>query len=234
MTFVKKTIPTEEHCEALFAHPWMRNEPPERVLELQRTCSRLFFTEGQVLFHEGDPMRHCLLVEQGELQAFRHTYHGDDKVFGQFVRGEFVAIAAVFMAHGRFPMNIRVLRQGQAIMVPRQEIHRFCLQRPALSLRLLGHLSQKLYATINQVDWLTSSSAGERLADYFLRIHKIQQTPQIRLPLNRSQLATQLGIRGETLSRLMADWRRQGYITYRANYVTLCDMDYLHQLAAQA
>ncbi|WP_440864961.1 Crp/Fnr family transcriptional regulator [Symbiopectobacterium purcellii] len=87
-------------------------------------------------------------------------YQGDDKVFGQFERGEWVALAAVFMEHGRFPMNIRALSAGQAMLIPRETLHQFCLQRATLALQLLGNLSQKLYATINQIDWLTSSSAG--------------------------------------------------------------------------
>uniref|UniRef100_A0A6V7KP00 Cyclic nucleotide-binding domain-containing protein n=1 Tax=Bracon brevicornis TaxID=1563983 RepID=A0A6V7KP00_9HYME len=187
-----------------------------------------------MLFREGDKMRYCPLVEQGELQAFRHTYKGDDKVFEQFVRGEWVALAAVFMEHGSFPMNIRALSAGQAILIPRETLHQFCLQRPTLALQLLGNLSQKLYSTINQIDWLTSSSAGERLADYLLRLHRSQQdtqpNAQVRLPLNRGQL----GIRAETLSRMMTEWLRQGYITCRASYITLCNLDYLRALAAQA
>ncbi|WP_440867235.1 Crp/Fnr family transcriptional regulator [Symbiopectobacterium purcellii] len=62
----------------------------------------------------------------------------------------------------------------------------------------------------------------------------MQPNAQVRLPLNRGQLATQLGIRPETLSRLMAEWQRQGYITCRASYITLCNLDYLRALAAQA
>lgn len=238
MTFVKMPIPTAEHCDVLFSHQWLRNEPVDVVLALQRACCRIPFQAGDILFREGDSMRYCPLVEHGELQAFRHTYQGDDKVFGQFSRGEWVALAAVFMEHGRFPMNIRALSAGQAILIPRETLHQFCLQRPTLALQLLGNLSQKLYATINQIDWLTSSSAGERLADYLLRLHRTQQSPQqnaqVRLPLNRGQLATQLGIRPETLSRLMAEWQRQGYITCRASHITLCDMNYLSGLAAQA
>ncbi|MFT8212231.1 MAG: Crp/Fnr family transcriptional regulator [Symbiopectobacterium sp.] len=179
MTFVKMPIPTAEHCEVLlFSHPWLRDEPEEVVLALQSACCRIRFQTGDMLFREGDRMRYCPLVEHGELQAFRHTYQGDDKVLGQFVRGEWVALAAVFMEHGRFPMNIRALSAGQAMLIPRETLHQFCLQRPTLALQLLGNLSQKLYATINQIDWLTSSSAGERLADYLLRLHRTQQGPK--------------------------------------------------------
>ncbi|MEH0876239.1 Crp/Fnr family transcriptional regulator [Pectobacterium cacticida] len=234
MTFVKKALSPDDDGEVLFQHDWMRNEPRHVVSALLAKSERLFFRQDDILFREGDKMQHCLLVETGKLQAFRHTYSGSEKIFGQFGRGEFVAIAAVFMDHGRFPMTIRALSEGHTLMIPRQDIHQFCLQRPELALRLLNYLGEKLYSTINQIDWLTSSSAPQRLADYLLRQYHIQQTQQLTLPMNRGQLATSLGMRGETLSRLMSDWKRQGRITYRGHQITLCDLHYLMALAAEA
>ncbi|MFP9230591.1 Crp/Fnr family transcriptional regulator [Pectobacterium cacticida] len=234
MTFVKKALSPDGDGEVLFQHDWMRNEPRHVVSALLAKSERLFFRQDDILFREGDKMQHCLLVETGKLQAFRHTYSGSEKIFGQFGRGEFVAIAAVFMDHGRFPMTIRALSEGHTLMIPRQDIHQFCLQRPELALRLLNYLGKKLYSTINQIDWLTSSSAPQRLADYLLRQYHIQQTQQLALPMNRGQLATSLGMRGETLSRLMSDWKRQGRITYRGHQITLCDLHYLMALAAEA
>ncbi|MBB1525460.1 Crp/Fnr family transcriptional regulator [Pectobacterium carotovorum subsp. carotovorum] len=234
MTFVKKALSPDEYGEVLFQHDWMRGEPSDVVCELLAKSERLFFRQDDILFREGDKMQHCLLVETGKLQAFRHTYGGDEKIFGQFERGEFVAIAAVFMDHGRFPMNIRAQSDGHTLMIPRQDIHQFCLQRPELALRLLNYLGKKLYSTINQIDWLTSSSAPQRLADYLLRQHHIQQTQHLTLPVSRGQLATSLGMRSETLSRLMSDWKRQGHIIYRGHQVELCDLNYLKELAAEA
>ncbi|MEQ9860358.1 Crp/Fnr family transcriptional regulator [Pectobacterium cacticida] len=234
MTFVKKALSPDDDGEVLFQHDWMRNEPCHVVSALLAKSERLFFRQDDILFREGDKMQHCLLVETGKLQAFRHTYSGSEKIFGQFGCGEFVAIAAVFMDHGRFPMTIRALSEGHTLMIPRQDIHQFCLQRPELALRLLNYLGKKLYSTINQIDWLTSSSAPQRLADYLLRQYHIQQTQQLTLPMNRGQLATSLGMRGETLSRLMSDWKRQDRITYRGHQITLCDLHYLMGLAAEA
>ncbi|MGK2889899.1 MAG: hypothetical protein ACSLEN_14730 [Candidatus Malihini olakiniferum] len=100
----------------------------------------------------------------------------------------------MFMEHSRFSMNIRVLSTGQTILIPLETLHQYCLQRPTLALQLLSNISQKLSATINQIDWLTSSSAGEQLTDYLLHLHRTQQDTQpdakVRLPLNRGQLAT--------------------------------------------
>ncbi|WP_437216458.1 hypothetical protein [Pectobacterium sp. LFLA-215] len=41
-------------------------------------------------------------------------------------------------------------------------------------------------------------------------------------------------MRGETLSRLMSDLKRQGHITYRSHQVELCNLHYLKEPAADA
>ncbi|MGK2889900.1 MAG: hypothetical protein ACSLEN_14735 [Candidatus Malihini olakiniferum] len=65
MTFVKIPIPAKEHCEALFSHQWLRNEPVEVVLTLQSACCLIRFQAGDTLFRAGDRMRYFPLVEQG-------------------------------------------------------------------------------------------------------------------------------------------------------------------------
>jgi len=54
------------------------------------------------------------------------------------------------------------------------------------------------------------------------------------LPLSQRQLATQLGIRAETLNRLLNDWQAQGYISGKSRQWTLHDPSYLAGLAATA
>ena len=57
---------------------------------------------------------------------------------------------------------------------------------------------------------ISDSTAAQRLADYLLR--QADAAGSIRLPLTQRQLALHLGVRAETLSRLLADWVEQGML----------------------
>ena len=96
--------------------------------------------------------------------------------------------------------------------------------------RLLIRFSTKLYEQINNIDWLTSSSSEQRLASYLLSLCSSDNTYQFILPISRGQLATKLGIRYETLSRLMSSWRKQQIIQVENNRINILNETYLKEL----
>ena len=169
------------------------------------------------------------MVLAGKVEVFRNTYLGEEKVFGIFSPYELVAIAAVFMPHNRFPMTIRAKTNCSLLLLEKNSVLQVCMNNPIVMQRLLVQFSSKLYEQINNIDWLTSSSAEQRLAAYILSLSSKQDISFV-LPISRSQLATKLGIRYETLSRLISSWRKQKIIEIKLNQVTILKRTYLHQL----
>ncbi|MNN74950.1 transcriptional activator FtrB [compost metagenome] len=94
-------------------------------------------------------------------------------------------------------------------------------------------MSKAVYDQVNRVDWMTSSSAAERLANYLMGLQE-QQGSALTLPLNQRQLAAHLGIRAETLSRLLNDWQAQGYISGKRCQWVLHDLAHLGSLTMTA
>ena len=52
----------------------------------------------------------------------------------------------------------------------RESLLAACRAESELAMHMLSVLSQALYTQVNKVDWLTSSSASERLANYLLNL----------------------------------------------------------------
>jgi cAMP-binding proteins - catabolite gene activator and regulatory subunit of cAMP-dependent protein kinases len=221
----------------LLEHSWLQPLPEHEIDLLAAGGKWRYFRKGEMLFHEGQRMLDCLLLESGSIEIFRNTAKGAEKVFGHIKRKEATALAAVFMEHGRFPMNGRACENGCALHIASDTIRDLCMRYPAVSLRLLNIFCDRLYSIINQVDWLTSSSASERLADYLLNLCECDRCPQncvLKLPLTRMQMAARLGIRQETLCRLMSAWQKRDYITLSGKHVKILNAHILHQLAQPA
>lgn len=234
MTFVKNVFPYTQSIGALKQCPLFVGIEEKNLALLLENCGYIQFKSGEIVNHEGDPFKHCPLMINGQMEVYRHTYLGEEKIFGLFTEGEVVAIAAVFMPHNRYPMSLRAKTEGDALLLDKRDILRLCHACPQIMEKLLMRFSAKLYENINHIDWLTSSSAEQRLAAYIIDLKNKQLTSNIILPLSRGQLAAKLGMRYETLSRLVSGWRQKGFINIEKDTVHIYNENYLTQLSISA
>lgn len=224
----------KELRDLLEAHPLFRQYPESFYELLMTNAGVLKVKTGQVMFREGDDASFFMVVSSGAVEMFRYSIEGDERVFSIFERGQLVAHAAMFMPHSKYPMNARVRDDAKLYCLHRQSLHKVCMQFPVLAIRLLGGFSMQIYQHINQVHWLTSSSAQERLAHYFIELSHEQGSSRITIPITQKQLAAQLGIRAETLNRLLGEWQQKNYIEGKRKEWQLLDIPYLTTLSGAA
>ena len=210
--------------DLLAAHRFFHDLPPTQLETLSASLQSCRFPAGDLPFRSGEQARRCLLLGDGEVQVLRFGQDGEERVLGQFGRGELIAVAALFMADGRYPASARAQTAVSGWL------HRLCAAHPALSLRLLQSVSGSLLRSVDLGERLAADSCAQRLAGYLLEQRDVQGSDALRLPLRLGQLAASLGMRSETLSRQLADWRRQGLIAGRGTAVTLLDADALQRL----
>ena len=234
MTFVKNIFSQSESIRALKRCPLFQDVSDDDLSLLLENCGYIRFKNGDFINYEGDVFKHCPLIINGKIDVFRHTYLGEEKIFGIFCPGEIVAIAAVFMPHNRYPMSLRAKDDGEALLLDKRDILHICRTCPHIMEKLLTRFSLKLYENINHIDWLTSSSAEQRLAAYLLDLKHQQLSTNITLPLSRGQLAAKLGMRYETLSRLVSSWRQKGFIGVEKDTVKIHNESYLSELSISA
>lgn len=216
--------------DLLAAHRFFHDLPPTQLETLSASLQSCRFPAGDLPFRSGEQARRCLLLGDGEVQVLRFGLDGEERVLGQFGRGELIAVAALFMADGRYPASARAQTAASGWWLPREALHRLCAAHPALSLRLLQSVSGSLLRSVDLGERLAADSCAQRLAGYLLEQRDVQGSDALRLPLRLGQLAASLGMRSETLSRQLADWRRQGLIAGRGTAVTLLDADALQRL----
>ena len=227
MTFINVSPATPQSI--LAAHPLFQNLPAAVLQAMCQQADLHSFHPGEVVFHEGDAARHWFLVVQGHVEVVRFGCDGDERVFHRFGPGQCVAEAAMFMAHGRYPMQARSVGTTAAWRLCRCALQRACETHSALGLCLLQDLSRRLYHYINEVEWLTVSSAPQRLAACLLRLSADQGT-RLELPGTQRQVAAHLGIRAETLSRLLSDWQSRRWVQGERRHWTVLNPAALENL----
>jgi len=119
--------------------------------------------------------------------------------------------------------------------LPLEALRERVLKQPALALRLIQGLAQELQAIASQTAGLMHSNAPARLAQW-LRGHAKSTSGQpgratIELAERKRDLAAQLAIAPETLSRLLRRLVRDGVIDVAGYTVHVLDRDALDRMA---
>lgn len=222
------------HIPVLRRHPWFEGATEEGLAELARRSRWIRFDAGETLFSEGQAATACLLVCAGVVQGLRYTVDGDDKVFGHVQAGGWLSLLTLFESQPRHLHTVRVREPGEGCLFDAQAMRRFCHTHPRFACRALAHGASLIHHHTDQIDRLTSSGAEERVAEYILRAGKPQNRQPVVLPLSHSQIAVKLGMRPETLSRIFAKWRREGYISQGRGEMYVLKIDSLRRLAPGA
>ncbi|WP_341666726.1 Crp/Fnr family transcriptional regulator [Alcaligenes sp. SDU_A2] len=217
---------------ALRSHPWFAEVGEHAVLELAQRSRWIRFEAGDLLFTEGQPASACLLVCAGRLQGLRYTAEGSDKVFGHVGPGGWLSVATLFETTPRHLHSVRACTAGTGCLLDGEAFRRLCRDDARFAVQVLSFSAHLIRHHTDQIDWLTSSSAEERLAEYVLRAGKPQGSQPVVLPLSYSQIAVKLGMRAETLSRIFGKWRRLGWISDRRGQLCILRVESLQGLVA--
>ncbi|RMX06528.1 Crp/Fnr family transcriptional regulator [Corticibacter populi] len=212
MTLVNRENAEHAQLPHLEGLAWFAGLDALALGQLTREARPLSFKAEEKIFLHGQPCRDCLLVCSGELQGLRYTPEGDEKIFGHIRPGAFAALPSIFAQPQLHWHTIRASTPGRGWLFSDRCLRRFCQTQPEFALRVISNSAWLLHHHTEQIDWLTSSTAEQRLAEYVLRFGRPRNANPVRLPLSWMHVATKLGIRAETVSRILSKWQRKGLI----------------------
>lgn len=225
--------------EAQRLRDWLLAYSPFRSLSRREldnligTSVRLETRSGELLFSEGEPARYCGVVDSGQIAGVRYTENGDEKFFCAHGPGRLVALTAAFLNGNGYIMSYRATLRTRVFGLPARQLRALAEANGPFAARLLEQTSERLQSSFNQVDFFTASSAEQRVAAFLLQLHEEQGTREIRLPCRQKQVALMLGVREETVSRVLNDFRREGILAPERSPIGLRDLDFLEQLVGE-
>ncbi|GHT89775.1 hypothetical protein AGMMS49545_00980 [Betaproteobacteria bacterium] len=231
MTFLKFPYTSASHLQCLVAHPVFQDVAPAVLAPLLANGTPRRLAAGEMLCYEQEPPDNWWLLEEGELESLKHGNDGEERIFWLVAAPELIAEALMFLpAENKMPVSLRARTQCRLFQMRRQDLTSLCVHTPQVALRLLERASKNICRRLDEVEWLARTSASERLAGYFLRLFQ-QKGSAIEFPMQQRQLAATLGIRAETLNRLLADWLHAGVIKGRRCRWEILAPQKLEQLA---
>ncbi len=205
------------------------------LASLASIAVRRTFGKGETLFAEGEQAPGFYLLVNGYIKMCRTTPDGREKLLHYVHPGETFAEAA-FFGDGTYPADARTIEPGEVLFLTKQGFMDLMATKPQFALNLVVSLSLALRRFVRQIEELTFADATSRLASFLIKRAGEKSTTfggiiYLELGVSKGDLAAQLGIATETISRTFRKLKEEGIIELDGRKVTILLMERLQQMA---
>jgi CRP/FNR family transcriptional regulator, anaerobic regulatory protein len=181
---------------------------------LDRLGSTLLFRKGQSVVQQGDLASHVFKVASGALRVVRLMPDGRRHIASFLMPGDFFGLADL-ESYGH---SVEAITDSTLLRYTRSGLEGFLDRDMQMRRQVFGVMCRELSAVQDHLLLLGRKTATERLATFLLAMaerrspHRPGEDRQVELPMNRSDVADYLGLRIETVCRVLADLKQRRII----------------------
>ena len=212
--------------------------PPEDLEQVQNVVSaRRRVKRGETLFRAGDEFTSVYAVRWGTFKTSAVHDDGREQVTAFVMGGELLGIGG--LASGRHSSTAVALEDAEVCVMPYRLIESMGRDYVALQRHLHAALSGEIVRARSMMMLLGSMRAEERLAAFLCNLserflRRGHSPREFHLRMSRSDVASYLGVKIETVCRLFTRFRAEGLIALDRRHVRIVDIAAVRRIAGAA
>jgi CRP/FNR family transcriptional regulator len=199
--------------------------------EIRGLCARVskkHFSQGELLFNEGDPCTGLFLVASGRIRIFKLSAAGREQVLAVEGPGSSFAELPVFDG-GNYPASASALEDAEVIFISRKDFQAFCREHPEVALKVIAVVGSRLRRLVGIIEDLSFTTVRHRLIALILRLTRDSGTSSkdgIRVELTKTHqdLAAELGTVRELVSRNLSRLQAEGFLEVDGRRIVVKDL----------
>lgn len=196
-----------------------------QLAQVRGSLRVLQLDEGQRLFDAGQNAERFFLLASGRIKLYRVSADGNEKVVELIGPGQTFAEAVMFMQRHDYPVSAAALAASQVVSFDGRGFYALLSDSPRLCLTMLGEMSMRLHARINEIDHLTLQNATFRVVHYLCDTLEENGGNQgtIDLTTPKNIIASRVSIKPETFSRILRNLADAGIVTIEGKRIVVHD-----------
>jgi len=200
---------------------------PEQIERLVAETRKVDAPRGTMIFDRGTQAHGFYLLLDGQVKLGVVSPQGGEKVIDLINPGGSFGEAALFM-ESPFPVFAQAITDSRMLLFSKNAIFNLLDNDPTVARRMLAGLSVRMHQLIRDIEMLSLQTCTQRLINYLLQISLGSPDPtNIRLPANKSTIASMLNITPETLSRIMLKLQNAELIDVHGKEIAITDVENL-------
>ncbi len=181
--------------------------------------------EGEYLIHEGDQPEYLFFIIEGALITYRTNDSGNEVSIRLLGSGESCMDAVIFMGSQQSPIGVKATVASTVLKIPTNVIKKYVHTNHALAENMLSTVAKYYGESLIQIGELAIEDSKSSVAHYLLRefINSNRHEPNFVLRFKKTIIANYLGIKPETLSRMLKELKQDGLIAIKGEKIILKD-----------
>lgn len=207
----------------------------KQVRELRGRLGFCHSGPREILFRAGDPSEYLYVVREGQVKLTRTDIDGHEHLLNLVGPGYFLGFDAI--GNSSHSYSAETLTPTVFCRIKHDDIVWLLAEAPKVSLNILLAVNEQLAQARNMIRALGQKTAIEKVAALLLSLYPPDvagRSDKARaLHLSRQEMAEILGLTVETVSRIMAELRRQGIINAPRGRIVVSARARLQALAGE-
>lgn len=200
--------------------------------QIQIAARPVELAPGARLLSDGEPADQLYTLIEGILRLFKSTADGRRQIIGFAVDGDLIGLPGL----ARHRYHVEAVTRSRVCRLARTDLEAMLRESPGLAWAAICRASGDLARAQDQMLLLGRKTAEERVASFLLACCTRQQAGagcRLDLPMSRRDIADCLGLRTESICRVLRRLDCMGAIKLTgAHGITLLDLDRLTLAAA--
>ena len=201
---------------------------PQDLAEVdQLIYTRRRIRAGEHLYNTGEPFKALYGFRSGFFKSYVDAPDGQTQVIGFPMAGEIVGMDGIATDHHR--VNVVALDDGEACVIPYPHLQAAALRNTALQHQLHKLMSREILREQGLMTLLGSMRADARVAAFLLGLSEKfaargYSATQFHLRMTREEIGSYLGLKLETVSRVLSRFGEKGLIKAQVRSITIADV----------
>ena len=184
------------------------------------------FPAATRVFHEGDSSDACYIVREGSFRVTRE--HSDGRAITLATLGPGEIFGELAMLDGdRRSASAESITDGTLLALPANDVRNLLSRNPEIALKLVAGLVRRLRAANMRLSRQSFQTVPSRVAGILAQLSREDQdgdeTAEVTIRMNQTDLAQLAGTSRESVSRFLAELERAGVVRSGRGRVTVLE-----------
>lgn len=196
--------PDENPANCITSVPVFRSLSADEMLEIALITQSRTYRKGDWIYQVGDRGGKLYVLHTGRVKISRISANGKEQVIRVIGSGDFMGELSLFSSQ---PLtdNAQAMETSTMCVIHGDNVKELMGKYPSIALKIMDELSKRLEKAENLIEAINFNTVEQRLAQALLSLSDPDGT--VDLPMTRGDLASQLGMSQETLSRKLATFQ---------------------------